>query len=109
MDDGFARGVALFNAGDFFAAHEVLEDVWRDAEGPDRRFLQALIQFAVALHHLSTGNRVGARSLLAKARSRLDDAPPGQRGLDVPRLRAAAAAWLAYLDGRGPEPPFPRL
>ncbi|HVP43752.1 MAG TPA: DUF309 domain-containing protein, partial [Terriglobales bacterium] len=71
----FEEGVALFNAGDFFAAHEALEDVWRDLHGPERRSMQGLIQLAVALHHHSTGNLDGARSLLARAAAKLADAP----------------------------------
>src|SRR5947209_20294512 len=62
----FAEGIKLFNSAEFFEAHEVLEDVWRAAPAAEKRFLQGLIQVAVALHHHSKGNRTGARSLLAR-------------------------------------------
>ncbi len=63
----YLRGIKLFNSGAYFEAHEVLEDVWRAAPVPEKKFLQGLIQVAVGLHHHSKGNVVGARSLLARA------------------------------------------
>ncbi|MGB0038926.1 MAG: DUF309 domain-containing protein, partial [Terriglobales bacterium] len=64
--EGLARGLDLFNRAHFFDAHEVLEDVWREsAHGkPRRRHLQGLVQLAVAFHHESRNNSVGARSVL---------------------------------------------
>lgn len=104
------RGVELFNAGEFFEAHEVLEDVWRLAVGEERRFLQGLIQIAVALHHHSTGNLIGARSLLARGASKLEPLPPSLENLRVGELRASAEQWLAHLSTAGsPQPPLPRL
>ena len=44
----FALGVDLLNRGMFYDAHEVLEDAWRAAPEPERRFLQGLMQVAVA-------------------------------------------------------------
>ncbi|MDM7324494.1 MAG: DUF309 domain-containing protein, partial [Thermus sp.] len=40
----------LFQKGRYFEAHEVLEEVWREAHGEKRRFLQGLILLAAALH-----------------------------------------------------------
>ncbi len=66
--EGFKKGIEHFNCGEFFEAHEVWEDVWRAIDSPrEKRFVQGLIQVAVALHHHSTGNHVGAESLLRRA------------------------------------------
>ena len=105
----YQHGVALFNAGDFFAAHEALEDIWRPAEGTERRFLQGLIQIAVALHHFNSGNRVGAQSLLARGAAKLDELPDEYFGVRVDTLRRDADAWRRHLSGQAPQPPFPRL
>ena len=106
---GYQHGLELFNAGEFFEAHEVLEDLWRPAEGTERRFLQGLIQIAVALHHFTTGNRAGARSLLARGAAKLDDLPDTYLGVRVGALRLQAEAWRRHLAGEAPQPPFPRL
>lgn len=106
---GMEHARALFNAQDFFAAHEALEDLWRAAAGAEKSVLQALTQVAVALHHHSTGNLTGASSVLARARQTLQAAGGQCRGADLERLRAELAPWQRYLAGAGPQPPFPRL
>jgi predicted metal-dependent hydrolase len=56
--------VALFNRGEFFECHEVLEELWLESGGAEKQFLQGLIQVAVAFYHLRQGNFVGSRRLL---------------------------------------------
>ncbi len=105
----FQHGLELFNAGSFFDAHEVLEDVWRESQGAEKDFLQAVIQAAVGLHHYSTGNIAGARSLLARASRKLADYPDGYCGIALDGLRLSLEEWKASLaDGAAP-PALPRL
>ena len=93
------KGVDLFNRAHFFDAHEVLEDVWRcvPRDRPSRRHLQGLIQLAVAFHHESTGNDVGAHSVLERAMRNLNGADSSFPDLDLDRLRAELAPWRKYL------------
>jgi predicted metal-dependent hydrolase len=107
--DGIHDGIRLFNAADFFEAHEVLEDVWRAAPEPERKFLQGLIQVAVALHHHSRGNRVGCRSLLERARRNLSIYPEAHGGLDLADLLHSLDLWRAALDQGHAVPPLPQL
>jgi dTDP-4-amino-4,6-dideoxygalactose transaminase len=102
----FRHGIELFNAGSFFDAHEVLEDVWRESQGAEKDFLQAVIQAAVGLHHYSTGNIVGARSLLARASRKLADYPDGYCGIALDGLRLSLEEWMASL-ADGATPPAP--
>ena len=44
-------GIRLFNAGEFFACHDVLEDFWGEQTCAEKPFFQGLIQAAVALFH----------------------------------------------------------
>ena len=104
----FHHGLALFNQGDFYEAHEVLEDVWRETEGPQKTFLQALIQIAVALHHHRTGNMAGARSLLGKAKLRLAGCPDPCLGVVVADLCQSVDRWQQALSTGSLLPPFPR-
>jgi predicted metal-dependent hydrolase len=84
---GFDRGAALFNRGQYFDAHEVWEDVWRAAPVEEKRFLQGLIQIAVALHHHRRGNLEGARSLLARAHRNLAIYADAYNGVDLMAVR----------------------
>src|SRR5439155_26278560 len=94
----FAEGIKLFNSADFFEAHEVLEDVWRAAPAAEKRFLQGLIQVAVALHHYSKENRVGTRSLLARARRNLSGYSDEVGGIDLKPLMDSLARWQQALE-----------
>src|SRR5712692_3395280 len=105
------RGLALFNSSRFFDAHEVLEDVWREAprHSPLRRHLQGMVQLAVAFHHQSKDNHVGARSVLERAMRNLNGADSSFPELDLDRLRADLAPWRKHLAGAGPRPKTPQI
>ena len=90
---GFQRGLTLFNRAEYFDAHETWEDVWRAAPAEEKKFLQGLIQIAVALHHHSRGNAVGARSLLARAHRNLSDYPDTYAGINLVAMRREIADW----------------
>ena len=95
--EGYRRGIGLFNAGEFYEAHEVWEDVWREADGLEKKFLQGLIQAAVALHHRSTGNVVGAGSLMARGLRNLEGYPAEYGGIRLAELRGALGEWREAL------------
>src|SRR5947209_4391015 len=84
---GYRRGTRLFNLGEVYEAHEVWEDVWRESAGLEKKFLQGLIQAAVALHHHSTGNVVGAGSLMARGLRNLEECPAEYGGIQLDELR----------------------
>ncbi|MEO8431753.1 MAG: DUF309 domain-containing protein [Acidobacteriota bacterium] len=110
------RGRALFNAGRYFDAHEVWEEVWLSETGERRRLLQGLIQIAAALHKAAGGGPAsGCVRLLDAGLDKLD----GQTGApwrlalgrfrgDLRKLRTLAEAWRQERSGP-PEAPFPKL
>jgi uncharacterized protein len=77
------RGLELIRSGDYFAAHEELEDVWRAAEPAERDFFQGLVHVAVAWYQAGRGRRVGCERQLAKAARRLAPFAPEHRGVRV--------------------------
>ncbi len=91
----FELGIALFNAGKFFEAHEAWERVWLRSSGEEKIFYQGLIQAAAALLHAERGNPIGARSMYAKARAKLDPLPAEYRGIALGELRSALRQVLA--------------
>jgi predicted metal-dependent hydrolase len=58
------EGIALFNRGEFFECHEILEAAWMEAADEEKIFLQGLIQVAVSFYHLRRGNFPGSHRLL---------------------------------------------
>ena len=97
VQSGLERGLQLVDRGEYFAAHEALEEAWRAAEQAERDFFQGLVHVAVAWYQAQRGNRVGCERQLAKAERRLAPYAPVHRGVDVAGiLRQVAAARAAY-------------
>ncbi len=101
--EAFHQVVAQFNARQFFDCHETIEDdLWRPmAEGPDKTFLQGLLQVGVGFYHLQNGNYTGAKNLLAAGLGKLRTTQ-GPHGLDWPRLIQETTEALSYLLDLGP-------
>ncbi len=82
-----AEGLRLYNAGEYFAAHEAWEAVWMTAPEPEKAFLQGIIQVAAAFHHFHRGNLLGTQRTFEKALRRLDPLPSDFGGIAVAQLR----------------------
>lgn len=102
-DPRYLAGVLLFNAQDYFEAHEVWEDLWSESHGDERRFYQGLIQAAVGLCHFGNGNLGGAAKLYRSSRDYMERCASPFLGLDT------AAFWArmerCFRPVLGPEPP----
>jgi uncharacterized protein len=83
---GLARGLELIRAGEYFDAHEELEDEWRTSPPEERDFLQGLVHVAVAWLHAERANRPGCERQLEKAERRLGPYSPAHRGVEVDRI-----------------------
>jgi predicted metal-dependent hydrolase len=67
----YIAGIDLYNAGEFHAAHDAWESRWMDDVGPQEKlFLQAMIQSAVAFHHLEIGRPGAARRMYQMAKEK---------------------------------------
>jgi len=69
----YIAGIDLYNAEEFHAAHDVWEERWMGEVGPDEKlFLQAMIQSAVAFHHLDIGRPGASRQMYQRAKEKFD-------------------------------------
>ena len=59
FESAFESGVELIRAGEYFAAHEELEDAWRAAPAEERDFFQGLVHVAVAWYQAGRGREIG--------------------------------------------------
>jgi hypothetical protein len=67
----YIAGIDLYNAGEFHAAHDVWEERWMGEVGQhEKLFLQAMIQSAVAFHHLEIGRPGAARQMYTRAKEK---------------------------------------
>lgn len=109
MDPLLRQGVELFNRGEYFECHEVLELAWTPERGPRRQFLQGLIHVAVGFYHHRRGNPVGACRQLRKALRKLAEYLPVYEGVDTARLHGDAAAVLALIESGRAVGAYPRV
>jgi predicted metal-dependent hydrolase len=71
--------------------------------------LQGLIQIAVALHHHSTGNLTGCRSLLQRGLRNLAPYPDRHFGLELAPFRNEIEQWRLALESQQPLPALPSM
>jgi DUF309 family protein family protein len=95
----YIAGIDLYNSGEFHAAHDAWEERWMGPVAPDEKlFLQAMIQSAVAFHHLQIGRPGAARRmyLMAKEKfARLNQ--PVFMSLDLEDYQAQLDRALSWL------------
>jgi uncharacterized protein len=101
-EGALAEGLRLYNAGEFFTAHEAWETVWLGLPEPGKTFLQGLIQVTAAFHHLQRDNPLGTTLLLQAALRRLDRYPDSFGGISVGLLCADIRERLRMLEASQP-------
>lgn len=83
----FRRGVALFNGGSYWHAHEAWEAVWiRKRELPAQRFFKGLIQLAAAHHQRTRRRQEGMLIHSERALAKLQPFAPAFLGVAVDPL-----------------------
>lgn len=114
LDPHYLGFFECYNAGRFFEAHEVLEELWlEERRRPDGNFYKALIQVAGCFVHLQHDRLGPAAALLRTAAAHLAPFPSSHHGLDIDALREQIAAWRAVIEGQARNPlaagPVPTL
>ena len=99
----YLEGIRLFNEEEFFECHDVLEELWSEVVGEEKKFLQGLIQAAVALFHFGNENLGGARKLCNASIEKLEPYGAHYMGLNLEKFltdfRACFAELLAVSSG----------
>lgn len=85
--EAVAEAVTLFNAERFWEAHEVLESVWRVAEGEEKRLLQGLILVCAAFVHVQKKEQAVANGVARRALPLLPQKEGVYHGVDLGTLR----------------------
>jgi len=95
----YIAGIDLYNAGEFHAAHDAWEERWMGEVGPQEKlFLQAMIQSAVAFHHLDIGRPGAARQMYLRAKEKFARLGcPVFMSLDLENYQAQLDAALSWL------------
>ena len=100
-DPRFIKGLSLFNSGDWYLCHDLLEELWHETYGSKRQFLQGLLQIAVAQFHLQNGNKNGAKILYGEALGRLKNEEFTSYDFDLEKLIICIRNRLRILQENG--------
>ncbi len=97
------EGLRLFNAGEYFEAHEELESAWREETGEVRRLYQGILEAAVTYLHVLRGNYNGVIKVGGRGLRWLRLWPERCCGVNVGKLRADLQGVIAEAQRLGPE------
>jgi predicted metal-dependent hydrolase len=106
ITQNYLEGIRLFNAGEFWHAHEQWESCWLAVAEPEATFYKGIIQAAAALVHWQRGNPRGLRRNWEKSRPKLVALPTRMNGLD---LHALIQAMDRFVIADGPPEQVPQL
>lgn len=98
-----AEGLRLFNAGEYFEAHEALEDAWNAEPGKVRDLYRGILQIAVVYLHITRRNYEGAVKVYGRSQRWLKEWSDVCRGIQVGELRRNAEMVIAEVERLGKE------
>jgi ribulose-phosphate 3-epimerase len=111
--DGLARGVELFNQGEFWEAHEAWEGAWMPhRHSPEGDFYKGLVQVAAGFYHYHRRNRNGALIKWRDGADYLRPFAPEHHGIAVAPIIDTVEALRSELESSTsdwPELAAPRL
>ena len=97
------EGLELFNAGQYWKAHEALEAAWLAEPGELRNLYRGILQAGVAYLHAERGNYQGALKVYARSQRWLAPFPEIAYGIHIGQLRRDLDAVIAEVRRLGPK------
>ena len=99
LDAHYLGYFECFNRGQFYEAHDVLEELWlAERRGPNDGFYKGLIQFVGAFVHLRKNRLRPAAALFKLSRSYLGTYPSRHEQLDLGGVLRLIESWLGELE-----------
>jgi uncharacterized protein len=97
------KGMQLFNAGEYWLAHEELEEAWKGENGPVGELYRAILQTAVVYLHVTRANYNGAIKVYGRVQKWIRPWPDVCRGIEVGQLRRDLEAVITEVKRLGPD------
>ena len=103
-DPRFAQGLQLFNEGEYFEAHDVIEALWLETPSDDkfRDLYKGVIQAAAAIYQHQRGVLSGAFGLRRSTVGYLEKYRPQAQGLDVEKFIVEVNAFFERPEAHKP-------
>lgn len=97
------KGMELFDAGEFWLAHEELEQAWKEESGPIGELYRAILQTAVVYLHVTRANYNGAIKVYGRVQKWIRHWPEVCRGIEIGQLRRDLDTVIAEVKRLGPD------
>ena len=97
------EGIALFNRGEFYKAHEPLEEAWMKTDSPERDLYQGILQIGLTYYQITRGNYRGALKMFHRGFRNLDRLGDTLLGIDISQLQEDARTVESALRRLGSE------
>ena len=97
------KGYEEFDRGEYFEAHETLEDAWNEDESAAKEVYRAILQVGVCYMQIQRGNYRGAKKMILRVRQWLGQLPDQCRGVDIAALKDDIRVVSNSLDKLDPE------
>ena len=97
------KGMQLFNAGEYWLAHEELEAAWNEEGGAVRELYRAILQTAVIYLHITRANYKGAIKVYGRVQKWITPWPEVCRGIEIGQLRQDLEIVMAEVKRLGPD------
>jgi uncharacterized protein len=95
------KGLQLFNAGEYFEAHEALEDAWNAEQGDAKNLYRGVLQIAVVYLHITRRNYNGAVKVYDRSRKWLGGLPDICKGIHLGELKMNAEKTMKEIQKLG--------
>ena len=97
------EGIKLFNKGQYWDAHEALEEAWLGEIAPARNLYKGILQAGVMYLHIERKNFVGMAKMYERAIKWLAPWPNQCRGVNISKLRNDIEIAIIEAGKLGPE------
>lgn len=84
------EAIQLFNQGEYYKQHDLLEALWMETPSSVRDLYQAILQVGIAYYQIERSNYRGALKMLLRALQWLNKLPDQCQQVDVAQLRIDA-------------------
>ena len=86
--DAITQGVSYFNEQRFWECHEVLEGVWKNIDGEEKKLVNGLILVAAALVHYQKDEDDICISIFNRALEKLQNSSGMYNGINIDRTKS---------------------
>lgn len=93
-DDAIKKGIFYFNNERFWECHEVLEGVWKNIDGEEKRLVNGLILVAAGLVHFQKDEDETCISIFNRALDKLENSNGMYYEIDIDRIKSLVSNMI---------------